>query len=75
MATATYDDSYFGKVAMVLVPSKTTRRGERLTIWTWTKAPGVAGCITTGFRPGCFTTIKRAIEAASGHARFSSVEA
>lgn len=72
MPTAIFQDTYAGATEMTVKATKTTRRGVRMTVYSW--VPVSAGsCITPGFRP--FASIERAVIAAKCHARFSGVRA
>lgn len=73
MHTATFKDTWFGAVPMVLTSFKTSRAGSKVVRYRWTLAPGTEACVTTGFVPSGFASIERAVTAACAHALFSNV--
>lgn len=75
MATATFDDLYFGQTAMRLESFRTAHRGARVSRYRWMPVPGARGCITTGFLAHGFPSREAAIQAAERHVRFSAIQA
>lgn len=74
MATATFQDLYYGQTPMILMPFKTSRASARVTRFRWVK-DGANGCIVTGYSPSGFASPEAGIAAASRHARFSNIAA
>lgn len=67
---AIFQDTYFGPTEVVVIAFRTKRDGERVIRFRWEKAPGVKGCITTGFGSAGFPTVDAAISAAKRHHGF-----
>lgn len=74
MATATFQDSYFGPTQMTVASFKTTRQGAKVTRFRWMPI-AASGCITTGFVPHGFSSEAMAVAAAIRNARFSNIQA
>lgn len=73
MATATFNDLYFGATEMAVTAFRTSVKGQRVTRYRWTPV-NADGCITTGFVSTGFSSEANAIAAAQRHARFANVE-
>lgn len=71
MATATFTDTYAGKVAMQLKASRTTRAGKRVETFKW--VPVTQAYVTTGMP--AYTSAERAVAAAGRDVRFADVVA
>jgi hypothetical protein len=70
VATATYNDIWAGAVTAYLVPQKTTRRGQRTTVYRWMTERGT---VCDGLANG--HGIDRMIAIAKRSAVFSNVAA
>jgi hypothetical protein len=70
-AFAVFNDTWAGELVAGLVPSKTTRGGVRMTVWTWTTERGSA----VGIWRSAFQNPQNAITAAKRHPSFKDVEA
>jgi hypothetical protein len=69
IATATFKDIWFGDLAAYLIPSKTTRKGQRVTVYRWmTERNTVCDGLAHGM-----TSIERMVTRAQRHALFSNV--
>lgn len=68
IATATYTDTWAGNLTAFLVPQKTTRRGERVTVYRWYTE---RGSVCDGLRCGCGPL--RMLAHARRHPFFASV--
>ncbi len=69
VASATYLDTWAGAVTATLQPQKTTRGGQRLTVFRWVDDRGQC---CDGLR--CGFSMERMIHHAKRHQRFSRVE-
>lgn len=74
MATATFNDIYFGATEMAVTAFRTRAKGQRVTRYRWTPVNS-QDCITTGFVSAGFSNEANAIAAAQRHARFANVDA
>lgn len=70
-AFAVYTDTWQGELVAGLIPSKTTRGGVRMTVWTWTTERGAA----VGIWRSSFQRVDAAIISAKRHPSFAAVEA
>lgn len=69
-ATATFNDTYLGQQAVELVERKSTRRGQRVAIYSWI---GKDRAVTTGYVATMFAA--KAVGFAKRDHRFSNVVA
>jgi hypothetical protein len=67
-ATAIYQDIWAGPVTATLQPQKTTRNGQRMTVYRWIDDRGMC---CDGVRCGC--GIDRMIGHAERHPAFSAI--
>lgn len=68
MATALFYDIWAGNVPALVVPFKTTRKGQRVTRYRWQRVDGLHCDSRT------FITIQGAVSALARDRRFSNVE-
>jgi len=68
LATATFHDTWAGEVPASLVPFRTTRNGQPVIRYRWTRADG----LTTGYASP-FKTVAGAVARIRADRRFSNV--